>query len=92
MNAFGKRSAVSGGSRPSFGVARPMKSGPGGSSASAGGDQFPPIPDLTDDLDGGSAASPDVPGGAMDRLNTRQNGSGEQASERRLSLRRPPLK
>ena len=32
MNAFGKRNGLSGGSasRPNFGVARPMKSGPGG--------------------------------------------------------------
>ena len=30
MSAFGKRNGVGGGQRPQFGVARPMKSGPGG--------------------------------------------------------------
>ncbi len=53
MSAFGKRGGTSGtgGSRPNFGVARPMQGGSGGGSPSQthmpmdlqGGDQFPPI-------------------------------------------------
>ena len=44
MSAFGRRNGVGGmgaGTRPAFGVARPMK---GGETARTGGDQFPPIP------------------------------------------------
>lgn len=70
MSAFGKR----GGGRPSFGVARPMK---GGSGPADGGEQFPPIeePSLT------SGPAPEA-GGAMDRLNTRMNGSSESGSSK----------
>ena len=88
MNAFGKRNGVGGGQRPQFGVARPMKSGPGSSGSKApvdvsGGDQFPPIDDLADspespDLEASSGA----PMGALDRLNQRQNGSGEAATSK----------
>jgi pilus assembly protein CpaF len=81
MSAFGKRSGVSGG-RPSFGVAKPMKGGGGAASAAQipGGDQFPPIDELTP-VDapvetGGSL------GAAMDRLTARQNASGEQGSSK----------
>ena len=78
MNAFGKRSGLSGsggGGRPSFGVARPMKG-----SASGGGEQFPPL----DDEDApAEAADPNAPQlGAMDRLNIRMNGSAESGSSR----------
>ena len=79
MSAFGKRGGMSGGSRPSFGVAKPMKSGPGSSAPAEGGEQFPPVEELAE------AMQPDVPlvpGGAMDRLNTRQNASGEAASSK----------
>ena len=78
MSAFGKRGGVSGGGRPSFGVAKPMKGGPGvasvqPSSPPEGGDQFPPIDELTPPVDApvsdGSAPSM----GAMDRLTARQN-------------------
>src|SRR5579875_2826522 len=81
MSAFGKRSGMGGG-RPSFGVAKPMKSGHV-SVAPAGGDQFPPVEELNQE--------PEVPvvesstartGGAMDRLTARQNASGEAASSR----------
>ena len=79
MNAFGKRNGLSGGAsqRQSFGVARPMKG------SASGGDQFPPVDD-----DGAlpapapEPAMPATPGGAMDRLNQRQNGSGEQGSSK----------
>ncbi|MEP6982548.1 MAG: CpaF family protein [Sphingomicrobium sp.] len=82
MSAFGKRGGVSGGGRPSFGVAKPMKGGPGGSSSAPapdGGDQFPPLEELDETPlpDSGS-----VPSGAMDRLTARQNSSGEQGSSK----------
>src|SRR4051794_15467791 len=87
MSAFGKRGGMSGG-RPSFGVAKPMRGG-SGQAASApapavpdGGDQFPPLEDLTPSVnspltDGGAST-----GGAMDRLTARQNGSGDQANSK----------
>src|SRR6476661_5625446 len=86
MSAFGKRSGMGGGGRPSFGVAKPMKGGPGGSSAAStpdGGEQFPPLDELSPpteptDSDPGSAPA----GGAMDRLTARQNASGEQGSSK----------
>ena len=61
MSAFGKRSGVSGG-RPNFGVAKPMKGGPGGASP-GGGDQFPPIDELTPPMDAPSS-DPVAPGWA----------------------------
>ncbi|MDQ3479108.1 MAG: CpaF family protein, partial [Pseudomonadota bacterium] len=77
MNAFGKRGSLAGAQRPNFGVAKPMKSGPGAKSSDEAADQFPPIDELAPE------PGPDVPlGGAMDRLNTRQNGSGEAASSK----------
>ena len=83
MNAFGKRNGLGGaGQRPSFGVARPMKGGSG----AAGGDQFPPVDDFEDEPepDEGDGGSKTVhpPGGAMDRLNDRQNASGAAASSK----------
>src|SRR6185503_4855065 len=79
-----------GGGRPQFGVAKPMKGGAGSSSKSSvplpeepedGGEQFPPVPDLTSNLDGDQdAAVAQV--AAMDRLTARQNASGEAASSR----------
>ncbi len=74
MNAFGKRNGVGGGgSRPSFGVARPMKA-PTGPAVLAESEQFPPIEDLVAAV----PAEPGAPMGAMDRLNSRQNASGDQ--------------
>jgi pilus assembly protein CpaF len=81
MNAFGKRNGLGGaGQRPSFGVARPMKGG----AAPAGGEQFPPVEDLPEEPESpDSEASPAGPPiGAMDRLNHRQNASGEAASSK----------
>ena len=80
MNAFGKRNGL--GQRPNFGVAKPMKSGPGG--GSGGGEQFPPL-DEAEDTEAAPAAEPAFPtnaAGAMDRLNPRQNASGEAASSK----------
>ncbi|HJQ17644.1 MAG TPA: CpaF family protein [Allosphingosinicella sp.] len=78
MSAFGRRSGggTSGGQRPSFGVARPMKSGPV-SLPVEGGDQFPPIESgpLPNEV------NPDAivdPSDAMSRLAERQAASGEQ--------------
>ena len=88
MSAFGKRGGISGG-RPSFGTARPMKGGTGGAAAAAspfpeGGDQFPPIEDLTPAAEDapavGEAGAPQM--GAMDRLTARQNASGEQGNSK----------
>jgi pilus assembly protein CpaF len=76
---------MGGGGRPSFGVAKPMKGGPGGSSSAPapdGGDQFPPLDELSGpaepDFSEGSAPT----GGAMDRLTARQNASGDQGSSK----------
>ncbi|HVU29044.1 MAG TPA: CpaF family protein [Sphingomicrobium sp.] len=87
MSAFGKRGGIGNGSRPNFGVAKPMKGGPGGapvhpSSPPAGGDQFPPIDDLTPPVDAPTSENGGVSGGAMDRLTARQNGSGDQPSSK----------
>ena len=79
MNAFGKRSGLGsgGGSRPNFGVAKPMKSNPGG------GDQFPEIDgDEPDDEPEPASSMPMAAGDAMDRLNQRQNASGDAASSK----------
>ena len=84
MSAFGKRGGIGGG-RPNFGVAKPMKGGAGGAAAAApdGGDQFPPLDELTPSLD---APSSDSGGGsslgAMDKLTARQNASGDQGSSK----------
>jgi pilus assembly protein CpaF len=88
MSAFGKRGGIGGG-RPSFGVAKPMKGGPGGapvqpSEPPEGGEQFPPIDELTPPVDSPASetGSGVGPMGAMDRLTARQNGSGEQGSSK----------
>ena len=82
MSAFGKRNGVSGGGqRPAFGVARPMKSGPGAAPAApGGGEQFPPIEELQPEIEVGVGDVPTT--GAMDRLNSRQNASGDQANSK----------
>jgi pilus assembly protein CpaF len=88
MSAFGKRSGISGGGgRPSFGVAKPMKGGPGSAAAhpadpTEGGDQFPPIDELTPPMDAASSEGGGNNSGAMDRLTARQNASGEAASSK----------
>src|SRR5215217_9184854 len=89
MSAFGKRGGISGGARPSFGVAKPMKGGPANSSSDSsaldGGEQFPPLEELNPpaDLDlGEESDSTAVTGEAMDRLTARQNLSGDQGSSK----------
>ncbi|HEY1606528.1 MAG TPA: CpaF family protein [Allosphingosinicella sp.] len=90
MSAFGRRNGTGGGGgaaqRPAFGVARPMK-GPGPAGAARlpieGGDQFPPIEDLTaDDSFGGAGAAPDRGGDAMSRLQNRMDASSEAPTSR----------
>jgi pilus assembly protein CpaF len=79
MSAFGKRSGGGGGGRPSFGVAKPMKSGVGLTPMGAeGGEQFPPLEELAPALDTPSGP----PMGAMDRLNTRMNTANEPGNSK----------
>jgi pilus assembly protein CpaF len=86
MSAFGKRSGMSG-SRPNFGVAKPMKGGPSASktpvdlTATEGGDQFPPLDELTPTVDA-PISDGSAPMGAMDRLTARQNASGEAGNSK----------
>ncbi|HUE79313.1 MAG TPA: CpaF family protein [Sphingomicrobium sp.] len=83
MSAFGKRSGAGGGQRPNFGVARPMKSSGGKAQAiPSGGEQFPPLEELDSAGEPPLIENGDAPIGAMDRLNTRQNASGEAASSK----------
>jgi pilus assembly protein CpaF len=85
MNAFGKRNDGKGaGARPSFGVARPMKSSPGGKQPALGGEQFPPIEEVDAELEGAPPVHVEggPPMGAMDRLTARQNASSESGSSR----------
>ncbi|MEI9928300.1 MAG: CpaF family protein [Sphingomonas sp.] len=88
MSAFGRRSGLGGGagSRPAFGIARPMQGG-GATRPSepAGGDQFPPLTSvplpgaaIPESEPSHSAASNE----AMARLTDRQNASGEAGSSR----------
>ena len=84
MSAFGKRGGIGGGGRPNFGVAKPMKGGPARArqpSSPEGGDQFPPIDELTPPSDA-PVSERGGPQGAMDRLTARQNGSGDRASSK----------
>jgi pilus assembly protein CpaF len=85
MSAFGKRNGLgSGGNRPNFGVARPMKSSGGKASAEpSGGEQFPPLEELVPGDGVDQPADVNIgPTGAMDRLNNRQNASGDAASSK----------
>ncbi|MEO5773894.1 MAG: CpaF family protein [Sphingomicrobium sp.] len=85
MSAFGKRGGMSssGGGRPNFGVAKPMKGGPGvGLSpvGAEGGEQFPPLEQL--DTAEASAGPAGLPMGGMDRLNARMNASADAGSSK----------
>ena len=81
MSAFGRRNGIgSGGARGAFGVARPMQSG-GRAAPAEGGEQFPPIdtiPFPVEDDPGLPASQID----AMQRLQERQNSSGEAGSSK----------
>ena len=81
MSAFGRRPGASGtgGGRPSFGVARPMKGGGSAPPSIDGGDQFPPLDTLpVDDMGALTPAS----GDAMSRLADRMATSGEAGSSK----------
>jgi pilus assembly protein CpaF len=86
MSAFGKRGGISGGARPNFGVAKPMKGSAGGSAESAsfdeGGEQFPPIEELAPAMESLEPNGGVPQGAAMDRLTARQNASGEAGSSK----------
>lgn len=80
MSAFGRRSGIgSGGARGGFGVARPMH---GGAARAEGGEQFPAIETVSmpgeEEISGQSPAPVDV----MQRLQDRQNASGDAGSSR----------
>ena len=77
MNAFGKRGGMSGGDakRPAFGVARPMKGG-------AGAELIDVPADVPAAFDPVASSILGDPLGAMDRLNNRQNASGDAASSK----------
>jgi pilus assembly protein CpaF len=90
MSAFGRRSGTGAGSRPAFGVARPMQ---GGSLAKPsdtdGGDQFPSVNDaplpgagLDDGNDSAPSPGPASSMDAMARLAERQSSSGDQGNSR----------
>ena len=75
------------GGRPNFGVAKPMKGSPGAAAANPsdleeGGDQFPPLDELTPPADASDSDAGVPKGAAMDRLTARQNASGEAASSK----------
>jgi pilus assembly protein CpaF len=83
MSAFGRKNGIGGmspGARPTFGVAKPMKSpAPTGRepAAAAGGEQFPPLPQGSDNgtIGGGRG------GDAMARLADRASAIAEATSE-----------
>ncbi len=81
MSAFGRRNGIgSSGARGAFGVARPMQSG-GRAAPAEGGEQFPPIENIpfpVEDDPGLPASQID----AMQRLQERQNSSGEAGSSK----------
>ena len=80
MSAFGRKNgpgAMNPGARPSFGVARPMKGGPGAPvQPSGGGDQFPPLP--AGDAFAEPAGAPGNKDDALTRLADRANAVHEQ--------------
>jgi pilus assembly protein CpaF len=91
MSAFGRRpgNGGTGGGRPSFGVARPMKGLAGGATAPSaspeGGDQFPPLDTIAfsdADTDSFTPAASDRNADAMSRLADRQAASSEAPSSK----------
>src|SRR6187455_2065530 len=85
MSAFGRKNGIGGmqpGARPSFGVAKPMKSGVTLPGQRPGGDQFPPLPGELD-----AAPPPPSSGGgannradAMSRLADRANAAAAEGN------------
>jgi pilus assembly protein CpaF len=90
MSAFGRRGGVGNGigGRPSFGVAQPMK-GPGPAAprpaapeVEDGGEQFPPLEALNEQIEIPTPAAEQRNHDAMARLADRQAQSGEQGSSK----------
>jgi pilus assembly protein CpaF len=81
MSAFGRRGGTTSGngSRPSFGVAKPMHGGAPAAAADLGGSQFPPVEPAAIAEE---AAVPSQHMDAMARLASRQDASGEAASSK----------
>ncbi|MCW6531530.1 CpaF family protein [Sphingomonas lycopersici] len=81
MSAFGRRNGIgSGAARGAFGVARPMQSG-GRAARPEGGEQFPPIDTIPFPIE----EDPGLPASqidAMQRLQERQNASGDAGSSK----------
>ena len=75
MSAFGKRGGVSGGTRPAFGVARPMQG------ETSGGQQFPPIESAPLPGAAPSPASTDPQPDAMTRLANRETAIAEASTK-----------
>ncbi|MGK6318258.1 CpaF family protein [Sphingomonas sp. DT-204] len=93
MSAFGRRNGLSSGApgtRPAFGVARPMQgSGPRAPAEPEGGEQFPPIasaqfptPSLESETLAAVTAASGPGADAMQRLADRVAATGEQGSSR----------
>ncbi|MDQ2762650.1 MAG: Flp pilus assembly complex ATPase component TadA, partial [Pseudomonadota bacterium] len=90
MSAFGRRPGTTSGpgSRPAFGVARPMQGGgsPRPADQESGGEQFPPLPmpgESADALAPGSAgAGPGANHDALQRLADRQATSGDAGNSK----------
>src|SRR6185369_9981331 len=84
MSAFGKRGGISGGARPNFGTAKPMKGSPGAKAQAEpeGGEQFPPLDELDATVAAPETDADPAVSGAMDKLTARQNASGEQGSSK----------
>ncbi|WP_404367845.1 CpaF family protein [Sphingomonas sp. MMS24-J45] len=87
MSAFGRRPGAAGaGTRPAFGVARPMHGGGAaprptdGEAAPGAGEQFPPLPTLPDSDPMGTM--PGTQQDAMQRLADRQASSAELGSSK----------
>ena len=79
---------------PNFGVAKPMKGGPGAAPASPSdlepdGDQFPPVDELTPGADAPESESSAPKGAAMDRLTARQNQARQDFARRFADFSRP---
>ena len=82
MNAFGKRNGLGAGQRPQFGVARPMKVGRLRPAATVSTGRRSSGSVRGCPRTGSAPSAPVGPTGAMDRLNDRQNASGDRASSK----------
>ena len=92
MSAFGKRGGISGGA-PEFRRRQADEGRSGGGSqrldTRAGGDQFPPIDELTPATRRSDLRTAAARMGAMDRLTARQNASGEAGQQQEPKASKP---